>query len=501
MTGTGTQAHFEERKKMAEERAAALGVDLDGTPLENLAGDFTPDLEKAANLAKAIQNKDKLIEEVVKGLDIDNKAKAINGVGLGLGDGAPQGRGPGPFGNHASMAQLTAQVADLLAPGAMLQARIELSNLTTIKNQADRANISEDEAHDNEMKRRRDFEVFARYGRKALNDYREKHGERPAYEQVMDWRTGELVNVMTTASTSAGEYVPESFANELIERVAFFGGLREAVPGQTVPFSRKMNLGVADESTALGERLAENAPITHLDVTTDEVEFEFERYASKWVDVSNTLIRDSHYDFISRVFGWMAARIWRLQNQGWTVGMEGSATIAVANREYRSLNDTTANGGLAVGYKAPNSDQQVTSIKYPSLPNLVHSVDPIHRTREARLMFNDNTLGKFATMVDTTGRPLWVPSMREGEPDRLFGIPYGINSNMPDMAANAKSIAYGSFAGVQLIDVIGSMRFMRLDSEEAYVGKNMTGFALDMYSAFHPDGESNAVKFFQNAAS
>ena len=501
MTDTGTQAHFEERKKLAKERAEALGIDLDGAPLENLAADFQPDFEKAANLAKAIQNKDKLIEEVVKGLNIDNKAKAVNGVGLGLGQDADatRGRGPGPFGSHATMAQLTASVADLLAPGAMLRARIELSNLTTIKNQADRVNISEDEAHDAEMKRRRDFEVYLRFGNKALNVYREKHGDRPAYPAVMDWRNGELVNVMTTSN--AGEYVPESFSNEIIERLTFFGGLREAVPGQTIPFSRKLNLGTANESAALGERLAENGAMTHLDVATDEVEVNFERYSSKFIDVSNTLIRDSHYDFISRIFGWATARIWRLQNQGWTSGVEGSNVIAVANRQYRSLNDATANGGLPTGYTAPNSDAQVTSIKYPSLPLLYHSVDPIHRSRGGRIMLNDNSIGKFAMLVDGNGRPLWVPSMRDGEPDRLFGIPYTNNNNMPNMAASAKSIIYGSFEGMQLFDVTGAMRFLRLDSEEAYAGKNMTGFGLDMYSTFHPDGASQAAKFFINAAS
>lgn len=76
--------------------------------------------------------------------------------------------------------------------------------------------------------------------------------------------------------------------------------------------------------------------------------------------------------------------------------------------------------------------------------DLIHALKPAYRANGQFLM-NDLTLSGIRKMKDGEGNYLWQPSLQLGVPDRLLGYPTNTDDNMPDIAANSLSIAFGDF--------------------------------------------------------
>jgi HK97 family phage major capsid protein len=134
----------------------------------------------------------------------------------------------------------------------------------------------------------------------------------------------------------------------------------------------------------------------------------------------------------------------------------------------------TAAGQISGGAGTIAGVSGANSIGYQDLVNLIHSVDPTYR-RGAKFMFHDQTLASFKRMVDAFGRPLWVPTVKDGEPDTLCGYPYVINQSMAQIAASAPTVAFGSFNKF-IARKVRDLSIARLDErfadygEVAYVG-------------------------------
>ena len=87
--------------------------------------------------------------------------------------------------------------------------------------------------------------------------------------------------------------------------------------------------------------------------------------------------------------------------------------------------------------------------------DLVHALKAKYRNNASFLM-NDATLCAARKLVDGDGNYLWQPSFQLGVPDKLLGYPVAVSDNMPDIAANSYSIAFGDFnRGYQIVDRAG----------------------------------------------
>jgi HK97 family phage major capsid protein len=58
---------------------------------------------------------------------------------------------------------------------------------------------------------------------------------------------------------------------------------------------------------------------------------------------------------------------------------------------------------------------------------------------------NSATLATVRKLKDANGAFLWQPGLADGQPDRLIGYPVVEAEDMPDVAANSLSIAFGNF--------------------------------------------------------
>lgn len=103
------------------------------------------------------------------------------------------------------------------------------------------------------------------------------------------------------------------------------------------------------------------------------------------------------------------------------------------------------------------------------LIDLVHSLKRGYRMNASWLM-NDLTLAGVRKLKDTDGNYLWRAGIEAGESETLLGKPVEVDDNMPDMAANSLSIAFGDFnRGYIITDRRGSRVLRDAFTNKPYV--------------------------------
>ncbi len=85
-----------------------------------------------------------------------------------------------------------------------------------------------------------------------------------------------------------------------------------------------------------------------------------------------------------------------------------------------------------------------------ALVDLVHTLRPAYRQGAAFVM-NSSTLARIRKFKTADGAFLWQPSLANGQPATLLGYPVVEAEDMPDIAADSLSIAFGNFRAGYLI--------------------------------------------------
>ena len=110
-------------------------------------------------------------------------------------------------------------------------------------------------------------------------------------------------------------------------------------------------------------------------------------------------------------------------------------------------------------------------------------------------MMNNNTLFAARILKDKEDNYLWRPGLELGQPSMLVGYGIAENEQMPDIAADAKAIAFGNFKrGYTIVDRLGT-RVLR----DPYTNKPFVGF----YTTKRTGGmltDSQAIKIMQIGA-
>jgi len=101
--------------------------------------------------------------------------------------------------------------------------------------------------------------------------------------------------------------------------------------------------------------------------------------------------------------------------------------------------------------------------QYVDLVDLMYSViSPYRTSRSCYWIMRDATVGGLRKLRDTTGQPIWQPSMQLGAPDLLLGKPIVTDPFMPAVVTGAECVAFGDFSQM-FIRMVGGIRFERSD--------------------------------------
>jgi HK97 family phage major capsid protein len=149
-----------------------------------------------------------------------------------------------------------------------------------------------------------------------------------------------------------------------------------------------------------------------------------------------------------------------------------------------------------IGYVATGAAGAfATSEPADALVDLVYALKAGYR-QNGTFVMNRRTQAEVRKLKDDSGNYLWSPGLAAGQPATLLGYPVMTDDNMPDIAANSLSIAFGDFRrGYLVVDRTG-VRLLR-DPYSAkpyvlfYVTKRVGGGVADF----------DAIKLLKFAAS
>jgi HK97 family phage major capsid protein len=296
-------------------------------------------------------------------------------------------------------------------------------------------------------------------------------------------------SITYTQGTIGGYFVPAGFVYDVEKATKYFAPLLdgsvlrilETASGQVLPYPTSNDTQQAWTIVGEATQVTPNAYNTPNyptqgtapngfpgDVGLGHVNFQAYKGTTGIIRVSLELLQDSAFDIESFLTEAFAVRLGRGYEYYLTNG-------SGANQPTGILPAIAASGAtpvIATGSSANDGDSGNTganSIGYGDIVNLIHSVDPTYR-RGAKFMLHDTTLRHFKTRLDKFGRPLWVPGVKDGEPDTLCGYGYTINQSFPTIAASAVTLAFGAWNKF-IVRKVRDLQVLRLDERFADYGE------------------------------
>lgn len=334
--------------------------------------------------------------------------------------------------------------------------------------QASRSSSEFTHLHDYE----RSFDAYLRRGASQLNS------EQRAILDRYEFRD------QSVGTNSAGGFtVPPGFAQRITDAMKAYGGMLEVSNVIDTESGQSLVWPTADDTGNVGAILAENVAAPTQVFTFGQKTLSAYMYTSKMVKVSYQLLNDSAFDLNAWIPEKFAARIGRAVNAHFTVGTGGG------------LQPVGLIPNLTVGKTGATG--QTLTVTGDDLIDLVHSIDPAYRNGRSRFMLNDQSVRAVRKLKGTGGDYLWQPGLMNGAPDTLLGYPVTINQDMPVMAANARSVAFGDFNSAYVIRRVQGVGVKRFD--ERYADALQVGFlSFARYDGTVDD--ANAAKVYVNSA-
>jgi len=282
-----------------------------------------------------------------------------------------------------------------------------------------------------------------------------RRGHNVTGEQALAIRNA----MSTTTTTEGGHTVPTVVYDMVVEAMKTTGGMRSVSQILSTDGGNPLNFPTSDGTAEVGEIVAENAGATLGEITFGVAAVNPFKYSSKKIALPWELIDDSAVDVVQLVVDRLAMRLARITNSHYTVGTGSGQPFGVIARAATGKTGVTG---------------QTLTVIYDDLFDLKHSVNRAYR-QGATWMMNDLSVAIVSKIKETTGRPIWEPSITAGAPDMLLGYPVTTNDDVAVMAASAKSIAFGDFTKYVIRDVAGSMLLRRFD-DSAFALNGQVGF-------------------------
>lgn len=258
-------------------------------------------------------------------------------------------------------------------------------------------------------------------------------------------RKGEVQAALNKGAADEGGYLaPTEWDRSIIDKLVLVSPMRQLASVQQIStngFTKLVNLkgtgsGWVGEAA---ERTETNTPeFGSLTFTTGEL------YANP--AATQGMLDDSAINLEA----WLAGEVEQeFAKQEGLAFVSGNGT----NKPQGLLNYAT--GGTAAAAHPLGAIEVVGSgavggITSDALLDLIFAL-PTAYTLGARFAMNRSTEGRLRKLKDGQGNYLWQPSAQAGAPATLNGYPITEVPDMPDVAANALSVAFGNFPRTYLI--------------------------------------------------
>jgi HK97 family phage major capsid protein len=304
------------------------------------------------------------------------------------------------------------------------------------------------------------------------------------YQDAIKEYRGTLTQVTTTPSLG-GYLVPEFWWQEIIQTMAYYGPMLDAGIFNQIRTSNgsKWNIPTSNQTAVKGALITETTGDVVSDITFGTRALEAYMYTSRVIKASYEMLQDSAYPIENFIAQAAAERLGRIANDHLTRGTGSDQPNGIATASTMGKVSATTNG-----------------FTRNDILDLIHSVDVAYRPN-GRFMMNDATILaiKKLTVGSADDRPLWQPSIREGEPGTIEGYSYLINNDIAKATdgINSRIMLFGDFKKYT-VRVVNGMELKVLN--ELYALERSVGW----FAYMRLDGElldTAAVKHLRTAAS
>lgn len=238
---------------------------------------------------------------------------------------------------------------------------------------------------------------------------------------------------LSTSPGSAGGYVvPPEFLRELVQSLKFYADFLPVSRVITTESGAPLSVPKTDNTALKAAIVGENAAVALTTLAFDSISIPVYKFAAQ-LRASVEMLQDAFFD------------------------VEGYMREVLAEMFGRALSEKLTKGsgvnepsGIVTGASLGTTTATATTISRAKILDLIHSLDPAYRRMpNTRFMLSDATLSaiKKLSIGSSDDRPLWQPSMREGEPDRIEGFPYIVNNDMDSLGtADKRIMVFGDFS-------------------------------------------------------
>jgi HK97 family phage major capsid protein len=258
----------------------------------------------------------------------------------------------------------------------------------------------------------------------------------------------DVQNALRIGEKEEGGYlVPDEFEQRIIEALQeenIFRTLANVI--QTSHGERKIPV-VASHGTAAW--VDENEEIPEGDDKFGIVTLGAHKLATL-IKVSEELLQDSVFNLESYIAKEFARRIGRAEEEAFITG----------NGTGRPTGILTSGEAVTTAGAAITADEVI---------DFYHSLKEPYR-KTAVFITNDQTVKTLRKLKDANGQYIWQPGLQSGTPDTILGKPFKTSVYMPNIASDAKVLAFGDFSYYWVADRQGRA-FQRLNELFAVTGQ------------------------------
>jgi len=289
--------------------------------------------------------------------------------------------------------------------------------------------------------------VETKVGR-ATDDYK-----KAFWNQMRKRDSYEVRNALQVGTDSEGGYlVPDTFEKTLITALEEGNIIRKHAHVFTTAHGTHQIPIVSERGTAAW--VEEEGLIPESDVAFSQQLIGAHKVATL-IKVSEELLQDSAFDLEGFFTTEFARRIGNLEEAAFLSG----------NGSHKPTGILAETDGAEIGVTAASE----TDITADEIIDLFYSLKAPYR-KNAIWILNDSTIKLIRKLKDKNGQYLWQPALRDGEFDTILGKRIFTSPYAPEVAAGAKTIAFGDFSYYWIGDRQG-VSFKRLNERYAETGQ------------------------------
>lgn len=259
-------------------------------------------------------------------------------------------------------------------------------------------------------------------------------------------------------SGTGAELIPQTFASTfelaMLATSPFLAYVDTMITSTGENFLFPLGNDTAVEGAIAAEQ-ADISAVTQTDPVLSRLTLGSFDYHSRFIKVTEQLLRDSIVNVDAIVATLLGERLSRILCRHFTVGA-----------------GTTLPFGVTVDAAAGRTTASATAISTTDLIELQHSVDPAYRGN-GTFMAHDNIIKTLRLLNDTNGRPLWASGLRDAVPDTILGQPIIYNQYMASaVTTGLLTMVYGdmSYYKVRRVGAMSMRRLVERFAETREVG-------------------------------